>query len=142
MSCAQLATRLDIEMLIANQVQIYSASVPDQELPRKSGADVFRELNGRMPLRYIRREDAARYLRGDSNRQCLTPTAYCPDDAISFLNLPDPTTIRTHFLLFQTGKIPEILGPRYVAWGQGIEYILPEGFSSDALANPWPIQIR
>ncbi len=142
MSCAQLATNLDVQMLVFQGVTVFSSSVPDSGLPVKTGTEVARELAGRPLLRYLRKEDANRYLRGDENRQCVTPTPYSADDVIGFLNLPDPATERTHFLLLQPEKILEILGPRYICWGQGIEYILPHGFNSDALVNPWAVEMR
>ena len=141
-SSAHLATKLDIEMLTRNGVSVLSSSVPHSALPRKSGLEVSRELGGRPLLRYLRIEDAKRYLRGDCNRQCVTPTPYASPDLISFLNLPDPTTVRSHFLLLDPAKIPDVIGPRYIAWGEGIEYILTAGFSMEALVNPWPMEIR
>jgi hypothetical protein len=142
MSCGNLATKLDVEMLLKLGVKVASSAVSDEDLPRKTGMEVARELGGRPLVRYLRRQDAGRYLYGDSNRHCTTPTAYASEDLIGFLNLPDPTTRRTHFLLLDAAKVGEILGPRYIAWGGGIEYVLPEGFPKEALINPWGMEIR
>ena len=142
MSCGYLATKLDIEMLLKQGVNIASVGIPDEELPKKTGLEVARELCGRPLLRYLRRQDVGRYLYGDSNRHCTTPTPYASEDLIGFLNLPDPASRRTHFLLLDAAKVDEIRGPRYIAWGGGIEYVLPEGFPQEALVNPWGIEIR
>ena len=142
MSCGHLATKLDVEMLVKQGVKVASSAVPDDDLPLKTGKEVAHELGGRPLVRYLRWEDAGRYLYGDSNRHCATPTAYSSDDVVGFLNLPDPITRRTHFLLLNPAKVIELLGPRYILWGSGIEYVLPEGFPKEALLNPWGIEIR
>ena len=96
MSCGNLATKLDIEMLMRKRVHIYSSSVPDEEMLVRSGREVAEELCSRRLIRYLGRGDLSRYLRGDANRHFTTPTPYAPDDLIGFLNLPDPETRRTH----------------------------------------------
>lgn len=142
MSCGSLSTHLDIEMLRKVGVNVSSSSVPDSGLPAKSGMEVERELSGRPLIRYLRKEDVKKFVFGDANRQCVTPTPYSVADLVSFLNLPDPTTKRTHYLLLEASKIQEVLGPRRIAWGGGIEYILPKGFPIEALLNRWAMEIR
>ena len=141
MSCSFLSTQLDLDMLGKHRVMVASSFVADAALPC-TGVEVSRELGGRLLIRYLRRQDISRYIYGDANRHCTTPTPYSPADLISSLNLPDPTTRRTHYLLLEPSKIAEILGPRHIAWGGGIEYILPKGFHVDALVNHWALEIK
>ncbi len=142
MSCGNLATKLDIEMLVKRGIHIYSSSTPDSLVLRRPGTEVADELCGRPLIRYLRKKDAGLYLHGDANRHFTTPTPYSSEDLTGFLNLPDPLLRRTHFLLIDPAKLPEIQGPRYIAWGGGIEFILPKGFSKDALINPWGLEVR
>ena len=142
MSCGHFATRLDLEMLLAQGVTVSASHVPDEDLPCKTGEEVARELAGRPLIRYLRREDVSRYVFGDENRHCATPTPYSVEDLICFLNLPDPLSARTHCLLLDPSRIPKILGPRYIAWGGGIEYILPDGFLQEDLMYEWALQVR
>ena len=129
-------------MFLAQGVAVSASSIHDSKLPQKSGAEVFRELHGRPLIRYLRREDVGRYLLGDHNRHCVTPTPYTVDDMVSFLNLPDPLSDRTHCLLLNPARIPAILGPRHVHWGGGIEYILPQGFEQKDLLFAWALEVK
>jgi hypothetical protein len=82
------------------------------------------------------------YLYGNGARHFVTPTPYSAADCVSFLALPEPTVRRGHLLLLDPGKIDEILGPRWVEAGQGIEYLLPHGFTQAALAFPWAVELK
>ena len=64
MSCGHFATKIDLEMLVAQGVIVSPSHVPDEQLPRKTGVQVARELAGRPLIRYLRKVDVARYLRG------------------------------------------------------------------------------
>jgi len=52
---------------------------------------------------------------------------------------------RVLVMLLDPSKIDEIKGPRWVRFGNGIEYLLPKGFLSEALVPPpprwWPLQV-
>jgi hypothetical protein len=131
---ARLATILDQEMLEGRGVEIASRVTPDVRLPRKSGNEVFAELGGRLLVRYLLREALPTATRGTTKATYVTPTPYSPTDAIELLMLPAEDRHREHAMLLDPRKISEILGPRWVQGGFGIEYILPRGYTPKAIA--------
>jgi len=142
-SCSLLATNLDREMLEnrINPVQIAASTMPDNQLPIKSGADVLRELKGRYLLRYLLPHQIGLYINGSNDQHWVTPTPYTPEETISWLALPNPSLPRTFVMLLDPSKIDEIKGPRWVRLGKGIEYLLHQGFPPEALLLSWPLQV-
>jgi len=138
MSAGLLATRLDQKMIEQN-CQISPASVPNDKLPIKSGITVSQELCGRYLVRYLLARDEGRFQRGSNERHWVTPTPYSSEDAIMHLALRRTKKERRSTLLLDPVFIPEILGPRWVEWGDGIEYILPHGFPARAVV--WEIKL-
>lgn len=144
MSCAKIATYLDEQMLIKIGAAIAESHVADDDLPKKSGGDVEKELCGRFLLRYVTESEPElkSYVYGHKARLWVTPTAYSPRDCVSWLALPAPAFRRGHVLVLRPSEIPEAWGPRRVYAGFGIEYLLPHGFPGEALEVRWPLEIR
>ena|SRR5579884_2114220 len=140
-SASQLATNLDEEMLLSRGISIASSTTPDSMLPSKSGRAVAAELGGRLLLRYLQASQVGLYTKGSSRRHWVTPTPYAPDDTVRYLALPDPTQKREFVLWLMPEKIEEILGPRWIRGGVGIEYVLPKGFPLNSLVFTWEVQV-
>lgn len=76
-----------------------------------------------------------------------TPTPYASNEAVTYLVLPAVTIPREHVLLVDAARIPEIVGPMWVAIGKGIQYYLPVGFPEDAIVVPgapgahWEVEV-
>ncbi len=142
--CSSLATVLDEDMVFAlstKSIKIYPSSTPDKDLDPKTGQEVSNELGKRYLLRYLLPSQVGLFRNGSDKRHCVTPTPYAPEETISWLALPSPTLPRTYVLVLAPDRIDSILGPRWIRLGKGIEYILPGGFRSDALALPWEILV-
>jgi hypothetical protein len=138
-----LATVLDQEMLeVSNKVHIAPRFTPDHLLPRKSGKAVAGELGNRYLIRYLLPAQVGQMTAGAVTRQFVTPTPIGPSDTVSYLALPAPKSHRLFALLLKPGQIHEIWGPRWIAMGKGIEYILPRGFDATALALAWALQLK
>jgi hypothetical protein len=113
----------------------------DEDLPRWRGAEVAGHLGGRLLLRYVTPAQLGEFTGGSSKRHHVTPTPYAPKEAINWLALPAPGVPREHALVLKPEAIDDILGPRIVRWGGGIEYVLPNGFSHSALHFDWEVRI-
>ncbi|WP_159083214.1 hypothetical protein [Streptomyces sp. P3] len=134
LTCSRTATTLDAKMLAGLIVPDW---ISDEKLREISGQDVANEIGGRCLLRYLRPEQMGSFFAGTSRKQYVTPTAYTPDEASRWLALVFPWILRRHVLLIDPKKIDRpVRGPRAIAGGFGIEYVLPEGFSAEAIANP------
>jgi hypothetical protein len=129
-------------MLMKKGVLIAPASTYDACLPVKTGAQVAEDLGGRLLIRYLRRTEVNAFLSGNSARHWVTPTPLGSNELVTWLNLPDPLSKRCHLLLLRPEHIPEILGPRWVEGGLGIEYILPNGFPRAALVFGWALEVK
>jgi hypothetical protein len=147
--CGRLANLLDLEMLLRAGTTVYPETTPDRLMSMRTGMDVARELGGRLLLSYIRKDDVSRRVPGaDPNLGTrswpifTTPTPYSAVEVVSALALPWPKSLRSHVILLDAAKISEIQGPRRVLCGYGLEYLLPNGFPSDALRVPWEIEVR
>jgi len=81
-------------------------------------------------------------MRGSGEPHWVTPTAYAPEETISWLALPALRDPRPYVVLLKPGEIADIWGPRWVRFGGGIEYFLTQGFPAAALAFPWEIEVR
>ena len=136
MGAAFLATSLDELMLNG---KIAAKGTPDVALPIRTGDEVADELGGRMLLRYVCEPD-------ETSKSTLTfvcPTPYSPEEALGYLALPSLRTPRKWVVVLNPRRIPNIQGPRWCAMGQGIEYLLPDGYTTAAIANPgWAIEVR
>jgi len=141
-SCGRLATRVDQEWLERVQgVQIASSLTPDNALTLKDGATLARELGGRYLIRYLHSDQLGTGQQGSVAPCYVTPTAYSPEDCVRWLALPNPAHPREFALILDPSKIPAALGPRWVRLGDGIEYLLPQGFPPEALVLPWEVRI-
>jgi hypothetical protein len=133
----KLATLLDMLQLRRQGVLIHPpADVAAVSPPRRPGAEVARELGGRMLVRYLTPAQQGRFLAGTTEQTFVTPTAYSPEEAITYLVLPAPTVPRTLALVLDPTRIEWIIGPMWAADGRGIQYILPEGFPREAIIVP------
>ena len=143
-SASWLATALDQEMLEvvrSPSVAIAPRATPDSALPSKTGSDVARELGGRYLLRYVLDDQVGEYLAGSTAPHWTTPTPYSATDTVSWLALPAPTLIRRYVMMLDPARIPQLLGPRWIRFGKGIEYLLPSGFPANAVVFPWELEI-
>jgi hypothetical protein len=134
-----LATTLDEEMFAARNIRIFSSATPDKDLESKPGTKVAEEIGGRLLVRYLLTPQIFKAHCRD--RVYVTPTPYAPKDTVSFLALPSASNKRRFFMLLRPEEIDEILGPRWIRCGLGIEYILPKGFPLNALVHPGEFQI-
>lgn len=133
-----LATTLDVNMILGRG-KIHERSVPDGHLPIRSGLDVSIELGGRSLIRYVI-DPSETYKTGPT---FVCPTPYGVKDVCSFLALPNPTQKRRWVVLIDPKLVNAIQGPRYCAMGQGIEYILTDGYPSSAILHPpWAIELH
>ena len=139
---SRLATQIDHEMLMAHHVTIAASSILNSALPQRPGLDVAKELGDRYLLRYLLPHQVGAYTSGSTDPHWVTPTAYSPEDTVSWLALPAPRSPRPYVLLLKPDAIPSIWGPRWVRFGGGIEYYLPQGFPAAALAFPWEVAVR
>lgn len=92
-------------------------------------------------LRYLPREQVGRYRTGSRERHFVTPTPYSAQEAVSWLALPLPLVKRGFVMLLNPSAIEQVQGPRRIAGGGGIEYILPSGFGQQALVFSFELQI-
>lgn len=146
-SCSFLAATLDVEMLHRSvtlpRTPVAPATTPVSDPSYlKSGFTVAHELGGRYLLRYLLDDQTDQFLDGSTRRHWVTPTAYKPSETITWLALPTPGRPRNYALLLRPDRIDKIWGPRWVRFGHGIEYILPNGFTDNALAQDWPLEVR
>jgi len=139
-----LATNLDVCMLEERGTMIVPGDTPDTDVPSKSGAEVFEELGGRFLLRFLLPGQVSteeKLSQIPPRKQWVTPTPYSPKETIAMLALPAPDYPREYVFVLDPRKIANVLGPRRVRLGIGIEYILPDGFPKEALVLPWPLEV-
>ena len=140
-SSAWLATMLD-EQMLEKRVQV--PTVPLEHLPRRSGAEVAKELGGRWLLRYV---PSAQVHEPRSGRYgvatFVTPTPYATSELAHWLDLPQPELPRNYVVRLDPSQVPVIVGPQYVGAGMGIQYVLPEGYGPEAVVHPgWAHEVR
>jgi len=124
------------------KTHIADAATPWATLPDRKGLHVYWELGGRPLLRFLRQAQLGLFTRGSKAETFVTPTLYNATDVVSPLALPRPGERPSHVLVIDPSRVPTIKGPRRVNWGSGLEYILPDGFSPEALRIPWELEIR
>jgi hypothetical protein len=136
MTSGWVATELDSYMLSG---KIASKGTPDSALPIRAGSEVADELHGRMLVRYmIDAHEPPRTL-----QTFVSPTPLSTEELDRYLALPRPDIPREYLLFLDPRKISDIQGPRWCSMGQGIEYILPTGYSASAVISPgWGVRIR
>ena len=140
---SKLAKCLDENMLQKSHgVRIAPSSMDEDDLPEKTGPQVADELGGRYLLRYVLPEQVRKFSDGSSERHLVTCTPYSPEETIAQLYLPRDTEPRTYVFLLRPSKLKKVSGPRWVEGGNGIEYLLPEGFGKDALVRPWAMPLE
>ena len=136
MTSGWLATEMDSFMLSG---KIAPKGMPDSSLPIRLGSDVADELHGRMLVRYV--IDAHEPPRSVPTYVCPTPLS--TEELDAFLALPRPDLRREFAIFLDPMRIDQIQGPRWCAMGQGIEYILPSGYTAGAVLPPgWGVRIR
>ncbi|WP_369033250.1 hypothetical protein [Streptomyces adonidis] len=138
-SVSTLATHLDLHMIGPSEVQ--GCHVPDHLLPVLEGAALAVQLKGRKLLHFVTLDNLGSFRDGTSRPIFTTPTPYNPGDVIGALALPGAGLPREHVIVLEPTKLEQVAGPRYVAWGQGIEYILLNGFKRDAIASKWELKL-
>jgi hypothetical protein len=137
-----MATTLDIEML-AGQAVISPPNTPENALPVRPGPVIATEIGDRFLVRYLRQHQIGWFEDGSPKKQWVTLTAYAPEEAVPWLALSPGLPIPTHALMLDPRQIGAIAGPRYIRLGQGVEYVLPQGFPKAALVPPgWPTPVR
>jgi hypothetical protein len=141
-TAAWLATVLDQELLESVRgASIAPRNTEDHRLPVRPGRDVAQELGGRYLLRYVLPDQVGQFTDGSGNPHHVTPTPYAPRDTVAYLALPRPAAPRLYVMLLDPGRIPVIMGPRWIRLGKGIEYILPSGFPKEALVFGWEVEV-
>jgi hypothetical protein len=152
---SRLAHNLDESMLtrairrpvaLGSKVGIACRGTPDYELIAVSGPTVAAELGGRYLVRYVTRAAGLRECSGHWwGPTYVSPTPYSASEAGQWLALPGR---RSWYLLIDPAAVGAIAGPRYVQFGNGIEYLLPYGFSKEAVVAVgtdsdarWPLAV-
>jgi hypothetical protein len=136
---AWLATWLDAEMLMSRGVGIVDELRQGSEPPPlRAGPEVAAELGGRLLIKYLtqRQVSTEQFRNGSERGEYATITPYTTDDVVAWLLLPAPAVARKHVLLLNPTAISWIAGPYWVASGRGIQYLLPYGFTPNAIVVP------
>ncbi len=139
-----IATNLDIEMFALRRLKIDSARTPDGQLDTDDAAH-FAKAVPRLLLRYVRSHQIGALSGGTTTPQYVTVTPYAGDEAVSWLALPNPMDPPTHVLLLDPAQMAghRLAGPRWVRLGNGIEFILLDGFPNHAVVKPgWEVEVR
>jgi hypothetical protein len=98
-------------------------------------------------MHYVMPRNARAYDRGRNEMCYVTPTPYSPEDAVIWLLLPAPDVPRTYAYFLDPACIDFIVGPVRAAPAAGIQYILPAGFTAEAIVVPgapsgrWAVQV-
>lgn len=128
---------------VVRGVPIAPRGTLDQPLLPKNGPDVSAELGGRYLLRYVLPYQVGWFTNGSLRPHWVTPTPYAPEDTVSYLYLPNPMQQRVFVMLLNPSRIDRpIQGPRWIDLGQGIEYLLPQGFPGEAVVSRWELGVR
>jgi hypothetical protein len=131
-----LATWMDEQYLRGRGATIWPPMDVAGRPPTRTGAEVAAKLGPRKLLRYLLPNQVGRFRTGSDLETYATPTPYTPEETLSWLVLPGASSPRPYALILEPSLIPMIQGPMMVAGGQGIQYILPEGFPAGAVVVP------
>ncbi len=147
-----LKVRVQAPAVVGRDLAIAPQDTPDEQLAPKSGGEVAQELSGRYLLRYLLLKQIGVFTGGTPSKTYVTPTPLAPEETVKWLALPAAHRLRRYVLLINPARLPveyRILGPRWVRLGGGIEYILPDGFPGEAIANigtesdtQWELAVR
>lgn len=143
-TCAcYLALSLDIQWLQlrreAEANRIFPRHARLDRMPVRRGSEVAEELGGRVLLRYATEQHKP----PTNDMVWTTVTPLCPRCSGPILHLPGQITERHWVFAIDPAAVAEIIGPRECIMGQGIEYILPQGYGEDALVPPgWGVRVR
>ncbi len=141
--CSRLATVLDQEMIeVTRQVRICSRITRDEDLPRKTGQDVALELGCRYLLRYVMSHQVGEFTGGSAVKHWVTPTPVCTGGDGSVAVSPQPRRQPVACNAAGPGKDPVDTGPPLGRLGDGIEYILPDGFPREAVVGGWEMEVQ
>ncbi|MCH5641916.1 hypothetical protein [Gordonia sp. ABSL49_1] len=136
MGAGFLATQLDKLML---RGKMSPADTDINDLPERTGAEIAAELGGRMLLRYVEHPDEV----GRTHPTFVCPTPYSMDEVYQWLALPKPLSVRRWVVVLDPTGIDYVKGPKECSLGGGIEYLLPNGYESGAIASPgWAVEVR
>lgn len=154
MPSSRLAHNLDEAMLsmsVSRQVArgqtgpIARRGTPDNMLLTVAGSVVADELGGRYLVRYASQPGGLRDAAGRTASVYVSPTPFAPTEAVRWLALPRRVGF---YLLLDAAFVPQIAGPRYVQFGQGLEFLLPTGFPAAAVVTvgtatgtAWPLPV-
>ena len=125
-------------------IKIAAASTPDTALDVRDATDLAKALP-RLLLRYVRPHQVGSFTGGTFDPQYVTVTPYSPDEAVCWLALPNPLDPPRHVLLIDPGLMKDhrVAGPRWVRLGNGVEFILLDGFPKHASVAPgWEVEIK
>lgn len=142
-ACTRLAAHLDISMLLGAGIDIHNEGVRDDDMPFV--LDLAGDLGGRFLIKYVREDDLDRYsslsgIKFFPGRHFVTPTTIAVADLEAALNLPHLSMPRGALLL-RPEELTSVRGPRRVAAGVGVEYILDAGFSLESIVQPqWAVR--
>jgi hypothetical protein len=137
-STTRLATNLDVEMLRRRGVTVAPAGTNLADLPQSDNVELARQLCSRLLLRYVTPAQLSLFVGGSAKEHYVTPTPILPEEAVGTLALPPADRLRAYVLLIDPAFVPVALGPRWVSWGAGIEYVLPLGFPEEAVVSISP----
>ena len=135
------ALNLDEEMLGRHGVALAPPFTADHALP--VCVDLAGQLGGRYLIKYVRDGDHLLFRVPHvtpvfGGQHWVTPTVLCPEEIARVLHLPSNLPDPEYALVLDPAKL-DARGPRRSRFGTGIEYLLPNGFPSDAILPPgWP----
>ncbi len=103
-------------MLTNNGTRIYPPGFPLAGLRRYRSQPVpagnlVAQLGNRYLLRYLLPHQLGSLITGTNRRQHVTPTAYAPEETVSWLALPFPTQPRPYVLLLNPIHLTDVYGP-------------------------------
>jgi hypothetical protein len=140
-----MTAHLDVQMLLSRSVKIHDEITPDDALPECF--DLDQQLGGRLLIKYVRSDSVSYFskLSGVANFPGVhyaTPSPIAARDLQSALNLP-PLRLPQYALLLAPERLSKVVGPRRISGGIGVEYLLLDGFSVDAIVPPgWSMEYK
>ncbi len=120
-------------MLHARGATIADPFTADQDLP--PAHNLVQQLGGRYLLCCIREAQLGDLLKGPNDRRWASPTPYSPDEVFTHLAPLFQAERRDFFIMLAPSRLTNVSGPRWVKDGFGIEYILNDGFTPEAIVG-------